>query len=474
MATIKNPTIRHFLTGVVFISLQAMLSAAEEGTLITPANMPITAQGKQIGNMTLQAGTKVQVMRQEGAKTLIKTSMGETWADSASIATGQNPIPPTKTAGSPIKQPSPAIAQPKPLPPDATPLASAEEPAPPTVAPKPTPTATPKPASTPKVLPPQGNTPAKDPLLAADVWDGTTPLPGEWEEWASGPDWQIKTCTKPAAFLGYTQALPLSEKAEYRNGKLVRLDLCFVDRHAAKKVVEAAKIEISKIEKASPPDEAKLADAKKRLAAAEGNAIQLQGQVEKWLSEVIRPIVALVRDNFNYARDAREKFMGDENYIMVFHGASGGDTPDSFSIAITRRYQPEEYVKPAKPDPADAAPRFWALDPEFWSDAHGQNKMDKTLFGAVPDSLDAYTDPSLSMVNISYHSKWYKGTPQEKVERYHEVEKTVLSNLLAYFPATWKNAGPAAWTREFANDTFTASMFADENNVSVLIRKVKK
>ena len=110
------------------MALQSILSAAEEGTLITPTSMPITAQGKQIGKMTLPAGTKVQVMRQEGAKTLIKTSLGETWADSASIATGQNPIPPPKTAGSLIKQPSPAIAQPKPLPPDATPLASAEDP----------------------------------------------------------------------------------------------------------------------------------------------------------------------------------------------------------------------------------------------------------------------------------------------------------------------------------------------------------
>jgi len=446
------------LSILITLAIACLAQGAEPAAVLTaPVRIPIVVNGKEVGSQTAPASSKITVLREDPTtgKALIKTSLGQAWVDQNCVRVA--------TADA-----------------SATPVT---ESTPPTVAPKPTPTATPKPASTSKVPPTQANTTPKDPLLAPDVWDGTKPLPGEWEEWASGPNWQIKTCTKPAAFLGYAHAPPLSAKAEYRHGKLVRIDLRFVDRDAPKKAVEAAKKEISEIQKGSSPDETKLADAKKRLEAAEAaNAVPLQEQAQKWNSEIIQPIAGLVRKNYPDDKwKIRGSVLGDENHMLVFHGATGYDSPDNFSIAITRRYQPEESVKPAKPDPSDAAPQFWALDPEFWSDAGsdagGQKKTANPLFGLVPDYLlaqNGYHETSVSAVSIIYHSKWYKGTPQEKVERFHEVEKTVLSNLLSYFPATWKNSAPAAEIREFANDTFTASMFTDENYVSVRITKVKK
>ena len=93
------------------------------GTLNAPAKFQIMAAGKEIGASTLPAGTKVAVIREEGGKTLVKASLGETWVESAAVAVEEQPQP--AAASSPVNlvpdgkggsyaQPATAQAQPEP------------------------------------------------------------------------------------------------------------------------------------------------------------------------------------------------------------------------------------------------------------------------------------------------------------------------------------------------------------------------
>jgi len=96
------------------------------GTLNAPAKFPIMAAGKEIGASTLPAGTKVAVIREEGGKTLVKASSGETWVESAAVAVEEQPQPAPGTNGnSPVNLvpdgkggfiAAPSVAQPQPEP----------------------------------------------------------------------------------------------------------------------------------------------------------------------------------------------------------------------------------------------------------------------------------------------------------------------------------------------------------------------
>jgi len=128
--------------GVTSMAQPSNTSAPERsGTLNAPAKFPIMAAGKEIGASTLPAGTKVAVIREEGGKTLVKASLGETWVESAAVAVEEQPQPAAGTNGnSPVNlvpdgkggsyaQPGTAQAQ----------LEKPTAKATPTVAPKPTP-----------------------------------------------------------------------------------------------------------------------------------------------------------------------------------------------------------------------------------------------------------------------------------------------------------------------------------------------
>jgi len=94
MTSPSNQPVKLPLAAIILLALLPGLSATEPGNLIAPVNIPIIAQGKEIGHTTLPTGTKVDVVRRDRAKTLIKTAQGEIWADSGSITTGRVPNPP--------------------------------------------------------------------------------------------------------------------------------------------------------------------------------------------------------------------------------------------------------------------------------------------------------------------------------------------------------------------------------------------
>ena len=669
MATIKNPTIRHFLTGVVFISLQAMLSAAEEGTLITPANMPITAQGKQIGKMTLPAGTKVQVMRQEGAKTLIKTSMGETWIESDAISTGKNPIP--KTADTPIPQPSPAIALPLPSSPTATPSVppapliseafleeakthiqstkmdariqemldidgtsmewsmwkpkagwlyfsarsnqpiwtfaactkvdlkeiegadlqgdfvqkgenekiqsifdpenesesdrdssrdmnaipvrenqiilakridepkiiyalrltdqsgpgkeqiSAEYLTIPLDA-----QAAQKPARI-KLAPIKAvpaETPPTDPLVSPAVWAGG-PLPGQWEETASGPNWQIKEWVNPEPFFG---AMPLTGKAEYRDGKLAKIDLAFIDRfghpldqfNSSKGEIEELKKKLDALYATYPRDAVAIKQARTDLDKSKSQYVN-KGFFDgvKARSDVIQSLAGQIRRAFSFKTiGASPNLLGDDNVIIALHGNSELSPNFNYTgVSISRRYPASDAIKAVKPDAGDGGAEF--LSRNLWDrkKAEFPDKLDKPLLGVVPEGgiyPDGYYeggDESTRMASVSVLRSRLPSTPkanafhrafesaqdaesaaaalkQERealvtetrtsqaasMEKYLAAEKTMVANLLAYFPATPENSAPAARVRKFSNDDFDAALLADIEGIHLVVIKKKR
>lgn len=500
MLASTNSITRHLVTWVVLLSLQTILSATEEGTLLSPVTMPLTAQGKQIGNLTLPAGTKVQVLRKEGAKTLIKNSTGETWVDSAAITT--TPIPTTPIPASTPVPPVPETVQPKPAPTVAHTVSLDAQ-----VIQKPAPVKT---ASAEK-----GST--TDPLVSPSVWTGGQ-LPGEWEETASGQNWQIKTWIKPEQFFGVT---PLTGKAEYRDGKLVRIDLSFIDRFApfppSPEMLKIGK-EIEEVDKTFPFDSQHFTDAKKRLeAATRPVASDYIHGTQKRTEEIVLPISSALRRAYP---DDKWKFggnvLGDKNLMLVMHAGTDatGSNPDFFGVTISRRAPANESAKAIKPETGDSAAAL--LAPEFWarSETEYSQNIEKPLFGAVPQKVTAHNksgNTTIQLVKISYlmappirtpqadklqserrknkDSSLAEGLLQEElkmrrseiqqarqgqIEKYLALERTILGNLLTYFPASWLNASPSARFRKFSSDAFYVDMVSDENYLTVHIELKKQ
>ena len=81
---------------------------AEVGYLASPAKLPVVIGGKTVGSTTLATGTKVEVLRQDGSKTLVKTSAGEAWIDSGQVVSDPPAQQPTPTNAT--KAPAPAIS----------------------------------------------------------------------------------------------------------------------------------------------------------------------------------------------------------------------------------------------------------------------------------------------------------------------------------------------------------------------------
>ena len=61
-----------------------------------------------------------------------------------------------------------------------------------------------------------------------------------------------------------------------------------------------------------------------------------------------------------------------------------------------------------------------------------------------------------------------------QIEKYLALEKTILGNLLTYFPATWLNESPSARFRKFSSDAFYVDMVSDENYLTVHIELKKQ
>ena len=92
---------------IFFFSLSA-LHSERVGTLLEPARVPILVNGKEAGASTSAAGTKVKIVREEGGKTLIATSVGHTWVESSKVYQGDGPAPiPVKPTPAPIATPAP-------------------------------------------------------------------------------------------------------------------------------------------------------------------------------------------------------------------------------------------------------------------------------------------------------------------------------------------------------------------------------
>lgn len=96
--------IEHFRS-LAFGAFAAVLTAfacvptvlAEVGYLAAPAKLPVVIGGKTVGSTTLATGTKVEVLRQDGSKTLVKTSAGEAWIDSGQVVSDPPAQQPTPT-----------------------------------------------------------------------------------------------------------------------------------------------------------------------------------------------------------------------------------------------------------------------------------------------------------------------------------------------------------------------------------------
>ena len=67
---------------------------ARTGTLAAPVKSPILVAGREIGATTLPPGTRVDVLKEEGGRLLVKARAGETWVGSAVV----NVQEPTETA----------------------------------------------------------------------------------------------------------------------------------------------------------------------------------------------------------------------------------------------------------------------------------------------------------------------------------------------------------------------------------------
>ncbi len=59
---------------------------AETGYLRVPVSMPATVNGKAVGSVTLSPGTQVEVLRQEGGRSLVSCRAGQTWVGSSDVA----------------------------------------------------------------------------------------------------------------------------------------------------------------------------------------------------------------------------------------------------------------------------------------------------------------------------------------------------------------------------------------------------
>ncbi len=83
---------------------------AEVGYLASPAKLPIVIGGKAVGSTTLAAGTKVEILRQEGGKALVKTAAGEAWLDQGQIVSDPpvSQSAPTATTKAPAPENLPA------------------------------------------------------------------------------------------------------------------------------------------------------------------------------------------------------------------------------------------------------------------------------------------------------------------------------------------------------------------------------
>ena len=91
---------------IAFACVPAAL--AEVGYLASPSKFPVVIGGKTVGSTTLALGTKVEVLRQEGGKTLVKTVAGEAWLDSGQVVSDLPAQQPTPTNAT--KAPSSAIS----------------------------------------------------------------------------------------------------------------------------------------------------------------------------------------------------------------------------------------------------------------------------------------------------------------------------------------------------------------------------
>jgi len=76
------------LVGMLTVSAVSLAQAPNtQGTLISPAVVPLLKDGKKIGEVTLPAGTKVSIIKKDPAsgKLLVRSELGMTWVNSAYV-----------------------------------------------------------------------------------------------------------------------------------------------------------------------------------------------------------------------------------------------------------------------------------------------------------------------------------------------------------------------------------------------------
>ena len=74
------------ITCGIFTAGAQVAPAARKGKLTAPVSIPLFFSGKKLGEATLPPGTPVLALGAQGDKTLIRTSSGEAWVASASVA----------------------------------------------------------------------------------------------------------------------------------------------------------------------------------------------------------------------------------------------------------------------------------------------------------------------------------------------------------------------------------------------------
>ena len=71
---------------LISVSLGLAQPIPQTGTLTVSAKIPVVnASGQQIGSATAAAGSKVTVLREEGGKLLIATSVGQAWVNKSDV-----------------------------------------------------------------------------------------------------------------------------------------------------------------------------------------------------------------------------------------------------------------------------------------------------------------------------------------------------------------------------------------------------
>ena len=80
------------LAAIALIASALLISAqAETGYLCVPTSVPAIVNGKVAGTVTLAPGTQVEVLRQEGGRSLISCRAGQTWVGSSVSAQPPSP-----------------------------------------------------------------------------------------------------------------------------------------------------------------------------------------------------------------------------------------------------------------------------------------------------------------------------------------------------------------------------------------------